>query len=130
MPIHNNRMQLNTFYIHEEFLRPNLGRFLENVPNWDIFEKRTILAEVRVSADSHGLGDHGLGAGLVIRGAAVVKSTKQGLKFWRAHCKLNKNLLVAVHLSSFVSQGARCLSRGARCLSRCTMPLSALSVVR
>ena len=69
-------------------MRPNLGRFLENVPNWDVFEKRTILAEVRVLADSHGLGDHGLGAGLVVRGAAVVKSTKQGLKFWRAHCKL------------------------------------------
>ena len=56
----------------------NLGRFLENVPNWDVFEKRTILTEVRVSADSYGLGDHGLGAGLVIRGAAMVKSTKTG----------------------------------------------------
>ena len=52
--------------IHEEFLRPNLGRFLENVPNWDVFEKKSILTEVRVSVDSHGPGDHGLGAGLVV----------------------------------------------------------------
>ena len=53
-------------HIHEEFLRPNLGRFLENVPNWDVFEKKSILTEVRVSVDSHGPGDHGLGAGLVV----------------------------------------------------------------
>jgi hypothetical protein len=38
--------------IHEEFLCPNLGHFLENVPNWDVFE-RLISAEVRVSADSY-----------------------------------------------------------------------------
>ena len=61
---------------------------IKNVPNWDVFVMSSISTEVRVSVDSHGLGDHGLGAGLVVRGAAVVKSTKQGLKFWRAHCKL------------------------------------------
>ena len=64
--------------IHEEFLRPNLGRFLENVPNWDVFEKKSISTKVRVSVDSHGLGDHGLGAGLVVRRAPVVKSTRTG----------------------------------------------------
>ena len=54
-------------HIHEEFSRPNLGRFLENVPNWVVFERMSISTKVRVSADSHGLGDHGLGAGLVVR---------------------------------------------------------------
>ena len=89
-------------YIHEEFLRPNLGRFLENVPNWDVFEKKPISTEVRVSVDSYGLGDHGLGAGLVVRGAAVVKSTKQGLKFWRAHCKI-RNILSFLSIYLFLS---------------------------
>jgi hypothetical protein len=44
-----------------------LGHFLENVPNWDVFEKTSISAEVRVSADSYDLGDQGLGAGLFVR---------------------------------------------------------------
>ena len=42
------------------------GRFLENVPNWDIFEKKPISTEVRVSVDLYGLGDHGLCAGSVV----------------------------------------------------------------
>ena len=39
---------------------------IKNVPNWDVFEKKSILTEVRVSVDAHGPGDHGLGAGLVV----------------------------------------------------------------
>ena len=40
---------------------------IKNVPNWVDFERKSISIEVRVSADSHGLGDHGLGTGLVVR---------------------------------------------------------------
>ena len=53
---------------------------IKNVPNWDVFVMTSISTEVRVSVDLHGLGDHGLGAGLVVRGAAVVKSTKTGYR--------------------------------------------------
>ena len=90
--------QLVEHHIHEEFLRPNLGRFLEIVPNWDVFEKTSISTEVRVLVDSYGIGDHGLGAGLVVRGAAVMKSSKQGIKFWRAHCKL-----IETHTQTLIS---------------------------
>jgi len=62
---------LANFNIHEEFL-------IKIDPNWVDFEKTSISTEVRVSADSYGLGDRGLGTGLVVRGAAVMKSTKTG----------------------------------------------------
>ena len=67
------RYQLNT-YPWGVFNREKI----KNVPNWDVFEKTSILTKVRVSVDSHGLGDHGLGTGLVVRGAAVVKSARTG----------------------------------------------------
>jgi len=44
-----------------------IGTFSKNVPIWDVFEKASISAEVRVSADSYDLGDQGLGAGLFVR---------------------------------------------------------------
>jgi hypothetical protein len=52
-----------------------LGLKSENDPRWVVFEYSSNLTKVRVLADSHGLGDQGLGTGLVVRGAAVVKST-------------------------------------------------------
>ena len=52
-----------------------LGPKSENDPRWVVFEYSSNLTKVRVLADSHGLGDQGLGTGLVVRGAAVVKST-------------------------------------------------------
>ena len=50
----------------------------KKVPNWDVFKETSISTKVRVSVDLYGLGDHGLGAGLVVRGAAVMKSSKTG----------------------------------------------------
>ena len=66
-----------------------LGLKSENDPRWVVFENLLNSTKVRVSADACGLGDQGLGTGLVVRGAAVVKSTIMGYKFWRAHCKIN-----------------------------------------
>jgi len=75
-------------HIRDQFLRPASGQAGENDPPRVVFENLSNLTKVRVPADSHGLGDQGLGAGLVVRGAAVVKSTKTEIKFWRAHCPL------------------------------------------
>ena len=76
-------------HIRGQFLRPASGRAGENDPRRVDFENSSNSSKVRVSADAYGLGDQGLGTGLVVRGAAVVKSTILGYKFWRAHCKIN-----------------------------------------
>ena len=55
-----------------------LGLKSENDPRWVVFGNLLNLTKVRVLVDSHGLGDQGLGTGLVVRGAPVVKSTKMG----------------------------------------------------
>jgi len=62
--------------IRGQISRPASGRVGENDPPRVVFENLSNLTKVRVSADSHGLGDQGLGTGLVVRGAAVVKLTK------------------------------------------------------
>ena len=68
------------FNIRGQFLRPASGQAGENDPRRVVFENSLNSTKVRVSADSHGLGDQGLGTGLVVRGAAVVKSTI--MVFW------------------------------------------------
>ena len=60
-------VQSDCGHIHEEFLCPKLGHGPENVPYWDNFGKTSISTEVRVSADSRGMGRQGSGAGLVVR---------------------------------------------------------------
>ena len=55
-----------------------LGLKSENDPRRVIFANLSNLTKVRVLADACGLGDQGLGTGLVVRGAAVVKSSNTG----------------------------------------------------
>jgi hypothetical protein len=54
-----------SFFITKMRNRPEVGRF-RKLPN---------STKVRVLADSHGLGDQGLGTGLVVRRPPVVQST-------------------------------------------------------
>ena len=51
-PIYHASISMRSFY------RGKIGI----VTNWDVFEKT-----VRVSADLYGLGDHGLGVGLLVQ---------------------------------------------------------------
>ena len=53
--------------ISDQFSQPASGRAGENDPPRVVFENLSNLTKVRVSADSHGLGDHGMGTGLVVR---------------------------------------------------------------
>ena len=68
-------------YIRGQKSRPASGRTCENDPSRVDFENSWNSTKVRVSADSHGLGDQGLGTGLVVRGAPVVNQRKWGINF-------------------------------------------------
>jgi hypothetical protein len=77
MPLYVD-MDKMELYIRGQKSRPASGRAGENDPRRVDFENLSDLTKVRVSADACGLGDQGLGTGLVVRGAAVVKSTIMG----------------------------------------------------
>jgi hypothetical protein len=53
-------------YIRGQKSRPASGRTCENDPSRVDFENSLNLTNVRVSVDAYGLGDQGLGTGLVV----------------------------------------------------------------
>ena len=60
----------DSFFITKILNRPKVGRFqniVEFDPRWVDFKKLLNLTKVRVLADLHGLGNQGLGTGLVVR---------------------------------------------------------------